>query len=261
MKHRKYVMLFGDTSAAVNELGDEAAGRLFKAILRYAGDREEVALPGEEKLVYRMLINQFVRDDEAYLRKSEKNRRYREAQQDEKRPEKPPEDRESLQDKDKDKDEDHDKDEENDKDKDKDKEGFSVVRGHGAASARGGSAADPLPRGFTPPTPQEVRSYCQEAGLTFDPVRFCDYNASRGWMLGARPMTDWRAAARVWASRGDLPSPAARASPAAPAAAPKPRLLSHQSYPQREYANNLDALDAMMAQYFRDNPDAREKEG
>ena len=241
MKQRKYIMLFGDTGNAVNELDDEAAGRLFKAVLRYAEDREEITLPGEEKLVYRMLLNQFARDDEAYRRKSEKNRRYRESQ-DEKRPEKTAEDLFSLQYKDKDEDQDEDK----DKDKDKDEEGVSARVSPDTAlravpSPKTPAPSDPPP--CDPPTPDEVRAYCQQTGLQFDVARFCDYNAARGWMLGNRPMTDWKAAARVWASRGDQSAASGTSPPRGP------RLVSEQAYTQREYTNSLDALDRMMANW------------
>ena len=107
---RKYVMLFGDTHSAVSELNDQAAGRLFKTILRYADCHEEIDLPGEERYVYRMLLAQFARDEEAYRRKSDTNRRYRESQKDGKRSEKIEEDQKRLQYKDKDKEEDKDKD-------------------------------------------------------------------------------------------------------------------------------------------------------
>ena len=102
-----------------------------------------------------------------------------------------------------------------------------------------------MPSAFVPPTPEEVRAYCLKAGISFDAARFCDYNAARGWLVGNRPMTDWRAAARVWASRGDLPSVSGTSSPTG-------KLLSHQKYQQRTYTNNFNALDQMMEQFFRE---------
>lgn len=62
---RKYVMLYGDASGIVEELSDQQAGRLLKAVLVYARTGEIVSLPGSERLVYKMLIAQFERDREA----------------------------------------------------------------------------------------------------------------------------------------------------------------------------------------------------
>lgn len=52
---------------------------------------------------------------------------------------------------------------------------------------------------FTPPSPDEVAAYAKEQCLNIDPVRFCDYYESCGWVVGRnRPMKDWKAAARRW---------------------------------------------------------------
>lgn len=53
-------------------------------------------------------------------------------------------------------------------------------------------------RRFTPPTPEEVAAYAEERGERIDAHRFCDYHASRGWVVGRNPMRDWRAAVRTW---------------------------------------------------------------
>lgn len=250
MKQRKYIMLFGDTGSAVNELDDEAAGRLFKAIMRYADTREEVSLPGAEKLVYRMLLAQFARDEEAYRKRSEQNKRRYGAAKDSASFSSVQQPSASFSMQYKDKDHDDDEEKEKDNDKDNDKEGISARVSPEARLSASSSPKTPAPMPFDPPSPEEVRSYCQETGLQFDAVRFCDYNAARGWMLGNRPMTDWKAAARVWASRGDQPS-GSGVSPPRP-----PRQLSEQAYTQREYANSLDALDRLMAGWKPPPPEA-----
>lgn len=51
---------------------------------------------------------------------------------------------------------------------------------------------------FTPPTVEEVSSYCQERKNGIDAQRFVDYYNSRGWMLGKTKMKDWKAAVRTW---------------------------------------------------------------
>ena len=40
--------------------------------------------------------------------------------------------------------------------------------------------------------------YCREQGYSSFGGRFVDYYESIGWMVGDKPMRDWRAAARNW---------------------------------------------------------------
>ena len=51
---------------------------------------------------------------------------------------------------------------------------------------------------FTPPTVEEVRAYCMERGNGIDPERFCNFYASKGWMVGKNKMKDWKASVRTW---------------------------------------------------------------
>lgn len=51
---------------------------------------------------------------------------------------------------------------------------------------------------FVPPTPQEVAAYCQQRQNGIDGSEFCDFYASKGWMIGKSKMKDWRAAVRTW---------------------------------------------------------------
>lgn len=61
------------------------------------------------------------------------------------------------------------------------------------------SVADKPPRSkFVPPTVEEVRAYCTQKGFGFDPEKFIDNYASKGWMIGSTKMKDWKAAARNW---------------------------------------------------------------
>ena len=54
---------------------------------------------------------------------------------------------------------------------------------------------------FTPPTQKEVEDYAQEKGYQINAERFCDFYASKGWMVGKNRMKDWKAAVRGWVSR------------------------------------------------------------
>ena len=62
---------------------------------------------------------------------------------------------------------------------------------------------------FAAPSVGEVRAYAEDyaAGKgwggfgDFDPERFCDFYASKGWKVGTSAMRDWRAAVRGWIAR------------------------------------------------------------
>ena len=53
-------------------------------------------------------------------------------------------------------------------------------------------------RGFTPPTLEEVRSYCSERKNKVDAETFWDFYQGKGWMVGKNKMKDWKAAVRTW---------------------------------------------------------------
>lgn len=93
---------------------------------------------------------------------------------------------------------------------------------------------------FTPPTPDEVRAYAAEKGLTVDADRFCDFYASKGWRVGSQPMRDWRAAVRGWCARDR--QDAARTE----ARGPKVKTVLEQQYTQREYQDDDSLPDWMM---------------
>lgn len=60
---------------------------------------------------------------------------------------------------------------------------------------------------FRAPSPEEVeeyaRSYAEGKGLDlastdFDPERFVDFYAQKGWVVGKAKMKDWKASVRIW---------------------------------------------------------------
>lgn len=51
---------------------------------------------------------------------------------------------------------------------------------------------------FTPPTVEEVRSYCSERKNSVDAEAFVDFYQGKGWMVGKNKMKDWKAAVRTW---------------------------------------------------------------
>lgn len=97
---------------------------------------------------------------------------------------------------------------------------------------------------FTPPTPDEVNAYCREHGYQVDGQRFCDFYASKGWVVGKTPMKDWHAAVRGWASRDTQ----AGSSGQAPPVQRGPKVVREQQYKQREYEDDEGVPDWMLAQ-------------
>lgn len=93
---------------------------------------------------------------------------------------------------------------------------------------------------FSPPTPDQVRSFCEENGLTIDAERFCNFYASKGWKVGTSAMKDWHAAARNWARRDDKVTPAKAPEKTVPA----------QNYEQRSYENIQEAHMARQRDYI-----------
>ena len=61
----------------------------------------------------------------------------------------------------------------------------------------------PTGRGhFVPPTLEEVTAFCQERGNGINPQHFIDYYAARGWELKpGQKVKDWKACVRTWESR------------------------------------------------------------
>ena len=55
---------------------------------------------------------------------------------------------------------------------------------------------------FTPPSLEEVRTYCRDRQNDVDPERFIDYYTARGWNVGKNKMKDWKAAVRTWERSG-----------------------------------------------------------
>ena len=59
---------------------------------------------------------------------------------------------------------------------------------------------------FVPPTVDEVKAYCDERNNKIDPQAFIDFYDSKGWMIGANKMKDWRAAVRTWERKENKPA-------------------------------------------------------
>ena len=119
----------------------------------------------------------------------------------------------------------------NNKDKEKEKESKETTLS--------GGKEKPLAR-FSPPTVEEVATYCRERQNDVNPQRFVDFYAAKGWKVGNTPMKDWRAAVRTWEARDNEPGKPAKT-------------VSAQQYEQRNYKpGELDALgEDLMAEARR----------
>jgi len=54
------------------------------------------------------------------------------------------------------------------------------------------------PGRFTPPTLEEVTSYCKERCNFVDPEKFIDHYESSNWFRGKTKIKDWKACVRTW---------------------------------------------------------------
>ena len=174
----KYLKIFTDFLDVVEPLGDSAAGRLFKSMLRYAMDGTVPVLKGKEGVAWTVARQHMDREAEVYEKKVKHLKRGNVPVTEKKG---------SVSEQDKEKD--------NDKDKDKDK---YIYMGGKPPEA-------PAPKAhiyIQPPSLEEIRSYCQERGNQVDPEYFYHYYQSNGWRVGKNPMRDWKAAVCAWESNG-----------------------------------------------------------
>lgn len=51
---------------------------------------------------------------------------------------------------------------------------------------------------FTPPTLEEVKSYCLERNNGVDYDKWFNFYSAKGWLIGKNKMKDWKAAVRTW---------------------------------------------------------------
>lgn len=73
---KKSIIIYADCIAILEELTNEQAGRLFKAILSYVNEEPVTETEGDPavKMAFKVLKNQIDRDTEKYVEKCEKNR-------------------------------------------------------------------------------------------------------------------------------------------------------------------------------------------
>ena len=194
------------------KLSDQEVGRLFRALMSYHATGIEPELAGRESIAFDFIKEDIDKTEKAYAAKCEKNRQNRLTTNVDERERTITNVDERAQNK-------------NIKEKENIKE-----------TTLKGSKEKPLAR-FTPPTVEEVASYCRERGNNVNAQRFVDFYAAKGWKIGQNPMKDWKAAVRTWEQRDD--------SPARPA-----KVVSAQQYTQRQYTEDelLAVSDDLLAE-------------
>lgn len=96
---------------------------------------------------------------------------------------------------------------------------------------------------FSPPTTEEVQSYCQERKNGIDASHFIDYYAARGWELKpGQKVKDWKACIRTWEQRKNNPVQA-------PIKQVRANQYEQRPYDEKELEDRLGVNDLFSADY------------
>jgi hypothetical protein len=173
---KKSFILHVDSLDVLTDLSDEQAGKLFKAMLAFHKG-EEIELDPLTKMAFSFFKNQFIRDNEKYVKTCEARAQAgskggKQKQQNianaSKRKQRVAEVADS----------DNESDSENDSD----------------------SKKDVKPSKAKPSDAKEVQDYFYERGFGQQGIgqKFIDHYDSIGWKRGKQPVKDWKATARTW---------------------------------------------------------------
>lgn len=81
---------------------------------------------------------------------------------------------------------------------------------------------------FTPPTLEEVETYCRERDNQVDANNFINFYKAKDWMIGKNKMKDWKAAIITWESRDKKSQNTTKAK----------SNIKFNQFPQREYSKD-----------------------
>jgi hypothetical protein len=173
----------------MEELGDAERGRLFTALLEYAGQGKEPDFRGNERYLWSAAKKNVDKMAEKEARNAQKrseagkkgaSKRWQTIANDSKCHQ----------------------------------EGFSPLNPPSSLSPEPPISSPPYnppssqekkgrktPKRFTPPTVEEVKAYCLDRKNGLDAQAFVDFYSSKGWKVGNNPMKDWKAAVRTWENR------------------------------------------------------------
>ena len=163
---KKSFILHIDTLSVLDEMSDEQAGVLFKAIKDY----QNGLIPNLEfglRMAFIPFENQFKRDAESYDKVCLKNK---ENGSKGGRPKKPTITQETQ----------------------------VVISKPKKADSDNDSDSDNNKNIFKQPTIEQVKAYCLERNKGVDPDRWFDFYVSKGWLVGKTKMKDWKASVRTW---------------------------------------------------------------
>jgi len=173
--NRKSFIIHADSLDILDQLTDEQAGKLFKAISCYQKTGEISQVDQLVKIAITPFINQFKRDEEKYLNIVERNKINISKRWSKNTTGKTgiPEDTKNT---------------DNDSKSDSDSDSKSDNK----------NKKDSKNKNFTPPTLEEVKNYCQERNNSVNPEKWIAHYQSNGWKVGKNSMRDWKAAVRTW---------------------------------------------------------------
>lgn len=194
-QQKKSFILYIDSLDVIDDLTDEQAGQLFRAIKSYhvGGDFEPSAII---KVAFSAFKSQFNRDLEKYKKIVNRNKNNG-LKGGRPKTQTNPEEPTGLSG--------------NPEEPKKPDSGSGSESGSESGSSKEGPEESVCPpkksSRFTPPTIDEVRSYCQERGNTVNPQKFIDHYEANGWMRGKNKIKSWKACVRTWEDDDPKPKP------------------------------------------------------
>lgn len=166
----EYFCCYNDYLTKTRNLSDSELGRLFRALMTYSATGEKTQLNGREEMAFDFISIDIDTAKERYTAKCAKLKANGEAANATKCQQMPPNAPQKRR-------------------KKKEDNPLTPLQGDEGAQSRSR---------FTPPAPDDVTAYCQERHNGIDGKEFCDFYASKGWMIGKSEMKDWKAAVRTW---------------------------------------------------------------
>lgn len=179
--HRKSFIIHKDSLDILDQLTDEQAGKLFKAIFSYQKTGDFAELDQLTKIILTPFISQFKRDEEKWSNVVERNKANIAKRWNTKNTTGKtgiPKDTKNT---------DSDSKSDSDSDSKSDIKEISSLRSD-------------TKKNFIKPTLQEVQAYCYERKNSVNPQKWLNHYESNGWKVGKNPMKDWKAAVRTWES-------------------------------------------------------------
>ena len=196
MAGRKSLIIFCDRLKELEMLSDEQAGRLFRALIKYAStgevlqENEEIAV----KLIFSVMKSAIDENNEKFEKRCEKNRQIAKEREEKRRAEREQystnvNERERTCTK------------STETETETETETDIIINNNNTSYCESVGAHARIKK-FGKPSLDEVRAYCKERSSQVNPERFYSYYESNGWKVGKNQMKDWKAAVRNWETNG-----------------------------------------------------------